>query len=849
MIKKNDTKELTPLANLQNEIRKIFDFKNQTNLGIGSDELYVGLYFLLLHHERVLSQHRSMAYEELRESLINVSQYFEDDKFVFFELLQSEFSPIIRRLNVSGIYQIIDVLTTQDQVLFTRHFPEIFDDLLIRLLKARRQFRNDSILPYELTNFICGLVELPPKADVYNPFSGYGSFIIGLDQHVYGACQEIDKSTHTVGLMRLIAHERFLNTVFIQDDSIEHWNFEKEKYDLIISNPPFGLKLGDEIHGDWGRIKTVEHFVIERGLKDLKNTGKLIVVISNGFLSRSGVEQNLRTQIIGDDLLEMVIAIPGGVLNNTGIPVTILVFAKEKAEKDIVRFLDAEHFLINPGAREKVLDEVGLSAALKRSTESEYLKLVPNATIQDFDCNLSLPRYFAPNVSIEGNGELIELVDLVSPILVQRAQQSESGKLVTLRNLKESRLDYELDLEKIIGDQVPRTAMRISESCLLIAARGNSINPTVFTYSGTSIFIASDIIALTIKPEKIDLIYLINELHAQYVSEQVKSFRTSSVIPALKKDDLLAIKIKVVDLNEQKAKVKELIEAMAEEKKRELLLFNKIHGLENAIGEQNAYLRHSLAGASSNLKGSLEAIKNIIVKQVVPLVPNVLQLKVGPSHTLDFGKYLDIIERDISKITQTTSRVTSNLDPTAGQELYPLEIYDFIHSYVVEKLGIGKLPYKLEFSWDENVFMDENGGIIRTYILANKELLTNLLDNLIQNAEQHAFPGNPANRIEIYLMIHTENNVNTEVALLVSNTGKSFPEDFDVNDFRKNGRTAGDNSGDGYGGWLIAKIVSYFNGSFDIIDEQGGEGLLGTDLATSFEFNFPITEYQSDETV
>jgi len=126
--------------------------------------------------------------------------------------------------------------------------------------------------------------------------------------------------------------------------------------------------------------------------------------------------------------------------------------------------------------------------------------------------------------------------------------------------------------------------------------------------------------------------------------------------------------------------------------------------------------------------------------------------------------------------------------------------------------------------------------------MGNSELLTDLMNNLIDNAVAHAFHPNWDNRIEIYLMRDNEIDKPNEVQILFSNTGNPFPENIKYSDFIKKGTKAGVNAGDGYGGWYINEIIKKHNGSFDIIDETGIEGLTNTDLATSFEINFPIYE-------
>lgn len=543
MTEQNEINKVESLTQLKEGIWKLLEYKNEISPGIPTEEYYVLLYFLLLQKEGVLNTLISLSGPDLRYEIANIKDRFDEDKFVFFELLQNEFAPIINRLNTGVIQKIISNLDCLNQSLFALKFTEIFDDILFKYLKSNSGFGSEYIIPKEISKFIFGLEDLPENAYVYNPFAGLASFMIFFNVQFHGAGQEINQTIQTLGLMRLIAYERFLKSIYILDDSINNWNFNKEKYDLIISSPPFRMRLPQNINGKFGPIRTVEHFIIEKGIEDLKNDGKLILVLPNRFLSSLGAEQDLRHFLIQNDLLEMVISFPGGLLMNTGIPFSVIVINKNKNKRGGVWFIDATRFVNYTVRKEKSLDVIALNADIKSNKESESKKYIENFSISEFDYTLIVSRYFAPEINIDINENLQQLGNFVSIIRGERSIEGQHGMLIRIRDLKEDKLDYQLDLKVIEEVQIPRHGQRISESCLLLASRWKSLKPTFFKYTGESIFITPDSIALKVDETKVDINYLINELNANYVTSQIESFSMGTAIPYIRREDLLKIQL------------------------------------------------------------------------------------------------------------------------------------------------------------------------------------------------------------------------------------------------------------------------------------------------------------------
>jgi type I restriction enzyme M protein len=756
---------------------------------------------------------------------------------------------IISRIDYDEFADLLDLLNSLDQSVLKEHFAYIFEDLLYKLSKFQKGYSGDYVLPLELCRFVSQLVELPENAKVYNPFAGLASFGIFLKQDSFYVGQEINQRIWAIGALRINAYSRGEKSSLILGDSIRNWNPYAEKYDLIIANPPFNVRLPNELQKQFGNIKTVEHYFIKKGIEDLKADGKLIAVVAHGFLFRLGPEEDLREYLVDNDLLETVISFPGGILTNTAIPIAILVINNNKKDKGLIRFVDAKRFVDSTSIRDRRIMDKELASQLRSGNESESIRLASNRTIKEFDYNLDVHRHFAPKISVDDGIKKVKLVELVKVIKGQRNSGILKGKFVRIRDLHEDKLQYTLDVNVIKNIEIPKTAKRINESCILLATRWKTLKPTYFKYADDPIFIITDIIALKVDEVKVNISYLINELHSDFVVKTIDSYRIGDVIPYIRKEDILNITLPLLSLEEQKAKIQGIRETLAKEKGKELDLFKKIHGLEVDITEQNTHLRHSLAGPSSNLKGSFTNIKSIINEKLLPKFPELMNLKVSEEHEYTFGKYMEMIERDIYKIANSVGKQLKVDTGIESKKLKQVEIVSFLQNYVNEYIEKGNLIFEFRFDVDEETFRDSSGEIIETYIRGNKDLLNDLFNNLIDNAVSHAFKPDLKNRIDILLMRNSEIGKVNEIYILFSNTGRPFPEDFKYSDFVRKGSKAGINAGDGYGGWYINEIIKKMKGNLNIIDETGPEGLTETDLATSFEITFPIIDNGDDEKI
>lgn len=137
---------------------------------------------------------------------------------------------------------------------------------------------------------------------------------------------------YIIGIMNMILHG-------IEAPNIIHTNTlgenlrdiqEKNRYDVILANPPFGGKERNEVQENFP-IKTGEtaFLFLQHFIKILKVGGKAGVVIKNTFLSNTdNASVSLRKLLLESCNLHTVLDMPGGTFAGAGVKTVVLFFEK-----------------------------------------------------------------------------------------------------------------------------------------------------------------------------------------------------------------------------------------------------------------------------------------------------------------------------------------------------------------------------------------------------------------------------------------------------------------------------------------------------------------------------------------
>ncbi len=112
---------------------------------------------------------------------------------------------------------------------------------------------------------------------------------------------------------------------------------EKDRYDIVLANPPFGGKERKEVQQNFP-IKTGEtaFLFLQHFIKHLRAGGRAAVVIKNTFLSNSdNASRALRKELLESCNLHTILDCPGGTFLGAGVKTVVLFFEKGAPTRSI----------------------------------------------------------------------------------------------------------------------------------------------------------------------------------------------------------------------------------------------------------------------------------------------------------------------------------------------------------------------------------------------------------------------------------------------------------------------------------------------------------------------------------
>jgi len=229
--------------------------------------------------------------------------------------------------------------------------------------------------PREIIRFAVKMLKPEEDKLVLDPASGSGGFLLNAMDYVreladkefpnspeehfrmwhdfakdklYGI--EINDQIARVCKMNMIIHDDG-HTNVISTDSLRdikeiseiHQGFGKNKFDIILTNPPFGATVKSTEHPYLGKYKLGENkknqkteiLFIERCLEFLKNgTGKMGIVLPDGILTNSSL-QYVRDFLMEHAQIEAVVSLPQIAFSHFGAGVkSSLIFIRKKKKDE-----------------------------------------------------------------------------------------------------------------------------------------------------------------------------------------------------------------------------------------------------------------------------------------------------------------------------------------------------------------------------------------------------------------------------------------------------------------------------------------------------------------------------------
>ena len=303
---------------------------------------------------------------------------------------------------------------------------DLYEYLLSKVATAgtNGQFRT----PRHIIDMIVRLMKPTPQDIIVDPAAGSAGFLVssqaylrenhadlflvqGLKEHFnnnmfYGF--DMDRTMLRIGAMNMMLHG-VDNPNIEYKDSLSEVNTDKDKFSLVLANPPFKGSLDyEQVSSDLLKVtktKKTELLFLALFLRILKTGGRCASIVPDGVLFGStGGHKSIRKEIVENHKLEAIISMPSGVFRPyAGVSTAIMIFTKTgTGGTDKVWFYDmkADGYSLddkrNPIEDNDINDIVERFSNLDKEEDrkrTEQSFFVPVEEIRDNGYDLSINKY------------------------------------------------------------------------------------------------------------------------------------------------------------------------------------------------------------------------------------------------------------------------------------------------------------------------------------------------------------------------------------------------------------------------------------------------------------------------
>ena len=258
-------------------------------------------------------------------------------------------TPLVLDKVVSSLDNIYELMKKSDD---TDVRGDVYEYLLNKIAQSglNGQFRT----PRHIIKMMVSMMQPKPDDVICDPACGTSGFLVAAGEYLkenhrtdifynkekkdhymnsmfYGF--DIDRTMLRIGAMNMMTHG--IDSPFIEyRDSLSDQNADREKYSLILANPPFKGSLdADIVSADLLKMcktKKTELLFLALFLRMLKIGGRCACIVPDGVLfGSSTAHKAIRKEIIENNRLDAIVSMPSGVFKPyAGVSTAILVFTK-----------------------------------------------------------------------------------------------------------------------------------------------------------------------------------------------------------------------------------------------------------------------------------------------------------------------------------------------------------------------------------------------------------------------------------------------------------------------------------------------------------------------------------------
>lgn len=771
-------------------------------------------------------------YEEIRNDRIN-NTLFPDFESLFYFLRVEDFEEIFDIIKKSQINEGLS------ELVFGPFFNKLINEK--NLLGSYRG--PEAFVPDELANLIAKIIDVQQLPIITDPYAGTASLLSAFREQNRGKnllyhLVEDNIQFLLLGTLNLKANGFKKFMYFLSSDIND---FQRYSSICTVTKPPFGGRFKEPFiwnlpNGQKVKTSEIVSASIVKILEGLKTYGKAFITVPSGVLFRSDrFSIQLRRYLITEHILTGVITLPDGLFKPySGVSTTMLIIDMRK-RKSRNKFLFYDLTSNNHGSINENGTKISELLSLNETIESgENFNFVSYDDIKDSQFQLDRSLIYNKNnknlatfdnstIDKKGFKIVSQLLDFFkgNSIKTNNLNKFEGVPFVQVSDLSTNIGITELDLSKVkrfVSDVelIKGQPSFIPNNSILISNVGTHLKATLFK-NKSNVLCSNNIIVLKPK-ESLLPEYLIAIFQTPEFLMQIESIRTFNRLTSFRLYDFLNLYVDVPPIFEQTEYLNKFLSNQFQEQ-RELNEKANSNDLYNIISR----MKHELMQSVSSLGMDLKLVKEYLLK------------KERNSDHLSLKDHLITVLPGMEKGTIERSQLDSVLNRmikcqnNASETLTKSE----------ETLRIGTISFNSQeilfkkFLREEILPLYENANcVIKIFhddvINGDRYQLKVLFKNLIDNAIKHGFDPNTIKTKNLINIRLNGFNISTGYhEILVENNGKELPEDVNFSQFETRGVSHGKNSGTGFGGYHIKKVIENHKGQLELFPDKFNDFKVG----------------------
>jgi len=258
-----------------------------------------------------------------------------------------------RGASFARVVQQVDRLHFSDET-DVHVLSEIYEDLLKRVAADSAGYAGEFYTQRHVIRAMVEVVRPQPGDRIYDPCFGTAGFLGEssdyMRRHNTLSTQQLDvlqrrtfyglelkPLTYLLGTMNMILHGieganlELTNTLEVHSQNVS----EKDKYSVILANPPYGGKMAQELQTNFRvRSGATECLFLQHIMANLAKGGRAGVIIPEGVLFRGGPDQKVRKELLEQFNVHTILSLPAGCfLPYTGVKTNVIFFDRPKDGK------------------------------------------------------------------------------------------------------------------------------------------------------------------------------------------------------------------------------------------------------------------------------------------------------------------------------------------------------------------------------------------------------------------------------------------------------------------------------------------------------------------------------------